>query len=348
MAGALRALAGRPALNPAAAAPAQPAADGASMRIAFLGTGDFAVPALRRLHTAGHALVVVISQPDRAAGRGRAVQPTPVRAAALELGLRHVPTADINGLPPADLLSGADIGVVAAFGQKLGPALLGAVPRGFVNIHGSLLPKYRGAAPYQWAILSGETVTGVTIFQLNERWDAGSVWASRETPIDPRETADELHDRLALLGAAAIVDVLPAIAAGRLEPRTQDAQQATRAPKLRKSDGYVDWSATAAEVVRRIHGLWSWPAVACAYVGRDQRRERLLLARAEIADGVTPVSQQWRPGAFHLDRTIQAGIGRVRLLEVKPAGKSLMPFAAFANGRAIAPPDRLDAPEADI
>jgi len=311
------------------------------MRILFFGTGDFAVPSLRALHQAGHVIAAVISQPDRPSGRGRGLQPTPVRAAAEMLSLPHLQTADVNALDAAELGTRAEIGVVVDFGQKIGSALLAAVPRGFVNIHASLLPKYRGAAPVQWAILNGEQVTGVTVFQLDERWDAGPIWAQRSTPIDPVETADELHSRLAELGAQLIVETLPAIVAGTLQPLRQDHGIATRAPKLTKADGRLTFDASAETVVRRIHGLWSWPGAACTFISRSGKRERLLLARAAVADHHAAPDPQWPPGAFHPDRTLQTGRGRVRLLEVQPAGKKLMPFDAFANGRHIAPPDRL-------
>ncbi|MEW6198394.1 MAG: methionyl-tRNA formyltransferase [Planctomycetota bacterium] len=311
------------------------------MRIVFLGTGDFAVPALRALRDAGHDVVAVVSQPDRPAGRGRAVRPTPVRAAAEELGLRHVPTDDVNALPAAELWGRAEIGVVAAFGQKLGPAVLGALPQGCINLHGSLLPRYRGAAPIQRAILEGEAVTGVTVFQLNERWDAGAIWSQRATPIGDTETADELHDRLALLGAELLVETLPAIAAGSLRPVAQDPSQATRAPKLSKADGTVVFDQPAPRVVRRIHGLWSWPAAACVLATRSGRRERLLLARATVAAPDTPPDPTCPPGALSDDLTVQTAAGRVQLLEVQPAGKKLMPFDAFARGRNLAAGDRL-------
>lgn len=311
------------------------------MKIIFLGTGDFAVPALRALREAGHDIYAAISQPDRPAGRGRTVKPTPVRAAADELSLRHVQAEDVNLPEFAALCQGAEIGVVAAFGQKIGPRVLDALPRGCVNIHGSLLPKYRGAAPYQWAIINGDQTTGVTVFQLNERWDAGAIWSTRETPIGETETAAELHDRLALLGAELLVDTLGDIEAGTLSPRPQDAPQASRAPKLSKADGVVDWSQAARQIVRRIHGLWSWPAAACMFASRTGKRERVLLARAEVADTGARPGEAFPPGAFRDDTSVQAGEGRVRLLEVCPSGSRLMPFEAFANGRRVAPPDRL-------
>ena len=309
------------------------------MRIVFLGTGDFAVPALRALADAGHAIVAAVSQPDRPAGRGRKIKPTAVHVAADELGIRHVQVEDVNA-PELTEVFEADIGVVAAFGQRIGAVILDALPRGCVNIHGSLLPKYRGAAPYQWAIINGETTTGVTVFQLDRRWDAGPVWSKHEISIGETETADELHGRLAELGAAAIVETLPLIESGGFEPQFQDRSQATRAPKLSRADAVIDWSQPAVQIVRCINGLWSWPAATCTFASRTGRQERLQLARAKIADPVASPGDI-PAGGFGPEGTVQTGAGRIQLLEVKPAGGKCMPFAAFANGRDVAPPDRL-------
>jgi methionyl-tRNA formyltransferase len=313
----------------------------AIMRVVFLGTADFAVPALRALAGDGHAILAVVSQPDRPAGRGRAVRPTPVHAAATELGLRHIQTEDVNKQPLTESSAPADIGVVAAFGQKIGRPMLEAVRLGCINIHASLLPKYRGAAPIQWAVINGDESTGVTVFQLNERFDAGPIWGQRSTPITETETADELHDRLAALGAALIVDTLRAAEAGTIRPVEQDPTQATRAPKLSKADGTVDWSQPAQRIVRRIHGLWSWPAAACMLAARRGKQERVLLARAQVADADACPTAEFPCGAFCEDLTVQAGKGRVRLLEVQPASGKRMSFRDFANGRRLAPPDRL-------
>ncbi len=311
------------------------------MRLAFLGTGDFGVGALHALRAAGHEIVAVISQPDRPAGRGRSVRPTPIHAAADELGLRHIQADDVNALDLDAAIDDAEVAVVVAFGQKLGNELLDKPRHGCVNIHGSLLPKYRGAAPFQWAIINGEQETGVTIFRVNERWDAGDILGRRSLAIREDETAAELHDRLAELGAALIVDVVADLAAGRATPQPQDTSQATRAPKLSKADGAIDWTAPAATIVRRIHGLWSWPAATCRFLSRSGKSERLLLVRAAVADDGAPPSGDVPPGAFCDDGTVQADPGRVQLLEVKPAGGKRMTFDAFANGRQVTVGDRL-------
>ncbi len=303
------------------------------MRIAFLGTGDFAVPALEALAAGGHDVMLVISQPDRPRGRGRRVEPTAVRAAAARLGLRHVQVPDVNALP-AGTWEGIEIAVVAAFGQKIGRELLERLPGGFVNIHGSLLPKFRGAAPVQWAILTGERETGVTVFRLDERWDAGPILATRRTAIGPLETAAELHDRLARLGADLIVETLSALERGQLDPRPQDPALASRAPKLSAADGWVDLTQAADLVARRIRGLWSWPAVH-ATVALPARIESVRLARAVAADDKTGPTSERPIGTLLPDGTLQCGRGQVRILELQPAGGRVMRFDEYARGRRI-------------
>ncbi len=310
------------------------------MRVVFLGTGEFACPALRALVDAGHQVLRAVSQPDRPAGRGRVLRPSFVHALADELGITHIQTSDVNALPLEQTFGDADIGVVAAFGQKIGPAILQRLPRGCVNIHGSLLPRYRGAAPYQWAIINGERETGVTVFQLNERWDDGPILLQRRIEIGPTETAAELHDRLAELGAEAIVAALAALESGRLSPAPQDKSQATRAPKLTREHSRIDWSLPARQVVGWINGLWSWPRATCVLETADGRRQRLALARAAVADEQAAPAQA-AVGGFLDDLTVQAGRGRVRLLEVVPAGGKLMSFDAFARGRRLGPGARL-------
>lgn len=313
------------------------------MRVAFLGTGDFGAPSLHALVAAGVEITLCVSQPDRPRGRGRQLQPSPIRAAADALRIPHVQAEDVNALPPDELLGGAELAFVAAFGQKIAPRLLASAPRGFVNLHASLLPRYRGAAPFQWAIIQGETVTGVTVFQLDADWDAGPILGRRETEIGELETASELHDRLAQLGAPLAVETVTRIAAGHATPLPQDPRAASRAPKLRKSDGIVDWAASAFTVQRRIHGMWSWPAAATDVLLPGGARLRLQIARAARLD-----ESELPPDAglaeLHPDGLVRCGSGGVRLLEVKPAGGRLMALADFVNGRKLGEPVRLLTP----
>lgn len=317
------------------------------MKLAFLGTGAFGVATLEALCRAGHELTCVLSQPDRPSGRGRRVVPTPIHQAAQRLGLPHAQAEDVNALDPSAALAGAALGVVVAFGQKIGPRWLAAPPLGLVNLHASLLPRHRGAAPYQWAILSGDCETGVTVFRLNERWDDGPILGQRRTPIAPTETADELHDRLAPLGAELVVEVASQLAAGTCVPQPQDRALATRAPKLRKCDGWIDWGESAERVVRRIHGLWSWPGAVCQCPdGRGGRCELRLVRACVVAASVldedaSRANATAKPGTILPDLSIQAGSGRVRLLEVQPAGRKRMTFEAFVCGRSLSPGERL-------
>lgn len=305
------------------------------MQIAFLGTGDFGRPALRQLRQA-HRVAFAVSQPDRPAGRGREVRPTAIRQLADELAIRHIQTEDVNALPLAALFKDIDVAVVVAFGQKLGPAVLAAPRLGCVNIHASLLPRYRGAAPYQWAVINGDPTTGVTVFQITEQWDAGAILGARETEIAETETADELHDRLAVVGAKLIAAVLDDLQHNRAQPRLQDAALATRAPKLKKTDGFVDWRQPARVVSRRINGLWSWPAAAARFLGPTGKSEIVQLARATPIESAA--AERTAPGALRADGLVQTGGGAVQILELKPAGGKLMSFDAFARGRGSAAP----------
>lgn len=306
------------------------------MRIAFLGTGEFGGPTLRALIAAGHEVALVISQPDRPAGRGRALAPTPIRQVAEELGLRHVQSENINALP-AEMWDGIELGFVVAFGQKLAPELLGRVERGFVNLHASLLPKYRGAAPYQWAILNGERETGVTIFELNERWDAGAILSQRSTVIGESETADELHDRLGLLGAELAPQTVADIARGIAQRTPQDPTLATRAPKLTRQDRQVNWALPAHQVARRINGLWSWPSATCNLRDAKGGVHLVQLARARAAaDGTFGA-----PGSFTAEGAVACSEGAVEILEIRPAGRKRMAFSAFVNGCDVRPPAQM-------
>jgi len=314
------------------------------MRIIFFGSGSFAVPILQSVIDAGHEVAGVVTQPDRPAGRGRKLRPTPVREWAEAAGLRTLAAEDVNAEAVVrEVLGwGARLGVVAAFGQKIGPGLLEGFPAGMINAHSSLLPKYRGAAPVNWAIIQNEEVTGVTVFRLVERMDAGPILLQRETLIKPGETAEELAARLAGVACDAVRAALECFAETDNPPMTeQDESQATRAPKLSKADRYVDFAAPAWQVARRICGLWPWPCAAGEYVKADgSRRERVLFARAFIAEDAA--GPPLPPGTIRDDLCVQTGEGAVRIAEIKPAGGRRMRFEDFARGRRLAPGDRFE------
>jgi len=315
------------------------------MRLAFLGSPAFAVPTLRALHGAGHEVRVVVTRPDRPRGRGRRPAPTAVKQAAEQLGLPLLQPQSVNRTEAVEALggSGAEMGVVVAYGAILRPALLSALPRGFLNLHASLLPDYRGAAPIQWALMCGETETGVTVIRMEPELDAGPVLAARRVTIGARETAGELHDRLAREGAELMTDVVNRLWAGEDVPgRPQPAGGGVFARALTKRDGWLDWSATARDVCNRVRGLTPWPGACARFQGRGRER-RVTILRAEPDPAARPEAE---PGtvleAGDQAILVQAGRGAVRVEELKPAGGRAMSAGDFVHGYHVGPGDRFE------
>ena len=327
------------------------------MRIIFLASGPFALPTLRWLARSDHEVALVVTQPARPSGRGRRTVPTPVRMLADELGIETLEAQDVNAL---ELVAGlrsldARLGLVIAFGQKLGPELLASLPAGFINLHASLLPKYRGAAPINWAVLRGEEQTGCTVFRIVERMDAGPILVTRSTAIKPEETAGELHDRLAAVGVDAIDaalglyegDVLP-------EGTAQNENEATHAPKLKKSDGLVRFDCPAVDVARHICGMTPWPGAAARYQAADGRWESVHITRARRAAGArlesrtSDVSNRCPtipPGTIDERRYVAACDGFVEILEIQPSSGRIMTWADYVNGRHVAAGDAFVTPD---
>lgn len=307
------------------------------MKIVYLGSGEFGVPSLMWLREA-HAVGLVVTQPARPAGRGRHEVETPIAQLAHTLQLAHVPAADVNAPEVVEKIRQLrpEVLVVIAFGQKIGPELLKLPGCRVVNLHGSLLPAYRGAAPINWAIIKGERRTGVTVIELNERFDAGAILGTSELEIKPLDTAGELHDRLAELGPGLLQEVLEKLACGEAQPIPQDETKASKAPKLKKEHGAIHWNQPAEQIQRQILGMWPWPGAYCLL--RQQGREsaeRISIARAEAIPG--PAGE---PGQVGPDLTVACGTGRLRLLEVKPDNSKLMKFADFVNGHHLKSGDR--------
>jgi methionyl-tRNA formyltransferase len=298
------------------------------LRLAFMGSPEFSVPALRALHAAGHRIVAVYTQPPRPAGRGQKETPCPVHRAALELGLtvRHPArvkrdVAEHEAFAALDL----DIAVVAAYGLILPKAMLDAPRRGCLNIHASLLPRWRGAGPIQAAILAGDAESGVTIMQMEEGLDTGPMLLSAATPIGPRTTTPELHDALSALGAELILRALAEDPA----PVPQPEDGVTYAPKLSKADGLLDWSLSAAVLGRRIRALNPWPGTAFPHGGEAIR---VLEATPE------PLATPAAPGTVLDDAPrIACGEGALRLLRLQRPGRGAMAADAFLRGHALPP-----------
>jgi len=317
------------------------------MKVLFFGSSAFSIPTFKSILSGGHQIVGAVTQPDRAKGRGKHAAPTPVKTIALEHGVPVVAPEDVNDPAVVEQLKamGAELAYVAAFGQKRGPELLSAFPVGIVNLHASLLPRLRGAAPIQRAVINGDEETGVTGFRLVERMDAGPILVQRRTQIGPDETADELHDRLARIGCDAVratIELLEREPAAMGEP--QDDAQATRAAKLKKIDGWIRFDQPAHDVGCRIRGLWSWPGAACRFVSADgSRDETVLLARAVPYEGRTsPAASPSEVGTITPMMAIQCLDGELSLLQVKPAGGRLMNWQDFVNGRHVRPGDRFN------
>jgi len=319
------------------------------MRIVFLASGAFAQPTLRWLAQSGHEVPLLITQPARASGRGRRLTRTPAQALADELGIPVLATEDVNAPEVVEQVrsTGARLGVVIAFGQKLGPQLLEALPGGFVNLHASLLPKYRGAAPINWAIVRGEKTTGCTVFRIVGRMDAGPILAQDETEIGESETAGELHDRLADLGVQTVAVALAQFQGDDIPPGTpQDEARKSIAPKLKKTDGLVRFDRPAKAVVHHIHGMTPWPGAAARFRARDGRWEDLLLVRARLAEQ-PPVSTACAPGSLTEDLRVAASGGFVQLIEVKPSSGRDMTWTDYVNGRHVTAGDAFITPSAE-
>lgn len=307
------------------------------MRLLFLGSGSFGLPTLERLH-GEHELLAVITQLDKPAGRKRVMTPTPVGQWAAAQGLPTFKEYNVN--TPEFVQKVRDLrpaaAVVIAFGQKLSPELIDALGQLAVNLHSSLLPKYRGAAPINWAMINGDKETGVSVIGLAQRMDAGRVYAMDKLTIDPHETAGELHDRLADLGPNAVAKVLHDLQHDRLDPIPQDDTQATRAPKLKKSDGTVDFNQPADAVGSRIHGLTPWPGCKVHWHRDGQSTETITLLRVE--SDPAPVSAL--PGTILEECRIACHPGTIRPRQLQRPGKRAMTLKAFTAGHPLLPGQR--------
>ena len=307
-------------------------------RIVFMGTPEFAVPSLEILVRNRYPVVGVVTQPDRPRGRGKQTAPPPVKAftEAQRLVLLQSERVKDPAFLEAFRNLAPDLVAVAAFGQLLPKEMLDLPPLGCINVHPSLLPKYRGAAPLNWTIIQGETRTGVTIMRMDEGMDSGDILLQEETPVGPGETFGELHDRLAQMGAELLLKTVRMIEEGTVRRTPQDHGAATFAPRLKKEDGRIDWSRGAAEIVRRVRGLSPSP---CAYTLLQGKTLRVFSA----AGRETPVDRA--PGTVGAATAeglpVAAGDGIVILREVQMEGRKRMPVGDFLRGCRLQPGDRL-------
>lgn len=291
-----------------------------------MGTPQFAVPTLEALVAAGHTVAAVYTQPDRPKGRGQELALSPVKEAALRLGLPVYQPERIRRVVDEVASFHAKAMVVVGYGQILPQSIIDLAPLGIINVHASLLPAYRGAAPIQWAIANGETETGVTTMKIDAGLDTGDMLRKAETRIGPEETAPELSARLAAMGADLLIETLDMLERGQIVPEPQDHDAATLAPILKKEDGIVDWSRPAREIHARLRGFTPWPGATTTFRGAGLK---ILTARLSAETGLAPGQLALR------QRKLVAGCGggtALELVEVQPEGRKRVPGESFANG----------------
>jgi methionyl-tRNA formyltransferase len=312
------------------------------MRLVFMGTPEFAVPSLQVLLASGHTVTGVVTQPDRPRGRGQELAASPIKQLAVQ---RNIPILQpLKMKDPAFLESLSawkpDLIAVAAFGRILPKIILDLPPKGCINVHASLLPKYRGAGPIQWAIMRGERETGITTMLMDEGMDTGAILLQETVLIAPDDTAGTLSARLAEVGGRLLIETLSRLEKGAVTPRPQDSSRATMAPLLKKEDGLLDWTMPAPELANRVRGLTPWPG-AYTYLGED----RWVIWKAEALD--RPATGA-RPGtileAAKEGLAVATGAGALRIVEFQPANSRRMSAAQYLAGHPLAPGLRLGPP----
>jgi len=310
------------------------------MKIVYLGSGEFGLECLDAVAASSHSVEFIVTQPAKEAGRGRKPKPTAVAKWAETNSIPFVETSNVNTQEIIEQIAGykPDVIVVIAFGQKIGPDLIKLPPKGAINVHGSLLPKYRGAAPINWAIINGEKQTGISIITLAAKMDAGQILGQSQIDIEPDETAGQLHDRLARTAAPLLVETLDKIAAGTADYIDQDDSQATLAPKLKKSDGFLDFAEPAEILSRKIRGLSPWPGASVEYVSKQTgKSERVIIGAARRIENSN--TEGVPPGTLNEYLEVICGQNALEITKIKPAGSPLMTFKAFVNGRQTKPGD---------
>ncbi|MCQ2080634.1 MAG: methionyl-tRNA formyltransferase [Lachnospiraceae bacterium] len=303
------------------------------MKVIYMGTPDFSVPPLEKLIENGYDVCLVVTQPDKEKGRGREVSMSPVKMCALKHNIPVFQPVKIREEEAVKTLRsyGADIFVVAAFGQIVSEEILNMPKYGCINIHASLLPKYRGAAPIQWSILDGEEYTGVTIMKMAKGVDTGDIYSSTKVKIEDDETGDSLFDKLTLVGADLLIDTLPKIEDGSLAPIPQDEALATHTSKISKELGLIDWNKEASVIERYIRGLNSWPS---AYTYLDKKT--LKIWRAKVVDITTKKNVKGSVIEVKKDSfTVSTGDYGIEILEIQLEGKKRMRVHDFLLGYKI-------------
>ncbi len=310
------------------------------MKIVYLGSGQFGIECLNALNSSDHSLQLVVTQPPNPAGRGRKPNPTPAARWANANSIPFIETDNANTPEMIEKIAAykPDLIVVIAFGQKVGNDLINLPPKGAINVHASLLPKYRGAAPINWAIINGETETGISIITLAEKMDAGCILGQSKTDIAPDETAGRLHDRLAKIAAPLLLKTIDQIADGTVSYTEQDHSEATLAPKLKKSDGFIDFNESAVSLERKIRGFWPWPGASTSYLSKKTGKSiRVSIMAVQVVE--TSNTAGLSAGTLDESLNVTCGTDALKITKIKPAGSPLMDFKDFTNGRQTQPED---------
>jgi len=317
------------------------------MKIIYLGSGEFGLECLNALARSSHVLQFIVTQSPHPAGRGRKPTSTPVARWASAHSIPFIETDDVNAPPTIEKIAAYEpqLIVVIAFGQKIAnqlinlpPFLLSQESTGAINVHASLLPKYRGAAPINWAIINGEKQTGISIITLAEKMDTGDILAQSKTDIGADETAGQLHDRLAQMAAPLLLKTIQQIADGTAVYTQQDHSKATLAPKLKKSDGFLDFNEPAELLQRKIRGFWPWPGASAIYISKKTAKSlRVTIAMAEVVGTSNPAHLP--PGTLDENLNVICGQNTLKITEIKPTASRLMDFKDFVNGHQTQPGD---------
>lgn len=299
------------------------------MRVIFMGTPDFSVGTLEALVQAGYEVVLAVTQPDKPKGRGGKMQYTPVKEKALEYDIPVFQPVKVREKSCVEKLDSykADVMVVVAFGQILPREILELTPYGCINVHASLLPKYRGAAPIQWSIIDGETVTGVTTMQMDEGLDTGDMLLKTEVPLEPDETGGSLHDKLSAAGAKLCVETLKALEEKTVTPEKQGETPTKYARMLDKELGKIDWTKDAASIERLVRGLNPWPSAYTSWEGKIMK-----IWSAEVVDGESKAPCGTVAEVTKTDFSVQTGKGLLKVTELQIPGKKRMAADAFLRG----------------
>ncbi|MHC4637463.1 MAG: methionyl-tRNA formyltransferase [Planctomycetota bacterium] len=313
------------------------------MKLVYLGSGEFGIECLNAIIRSDHNLEFIVTQPARGAGRGKKTHPTPVASWAMEHSIPFIDPEKVNSPEVVEQIKRyePDVIVVAAFGQMIGTEIIAMPKKEIINVHGSVVPKYRGAAPINWAIINGESKTGISIIRVVKKMDAGDVLDTVETKIEDNETAGQLHDRLAHLAAPILIKCLNKIADGSAVFKPQDESQATIISKLKKTDGYLDFSEPAGVLDRKIRGLSPWPGATANYISNQTGKiTRVIISAVEII--AQQQSGSAESGTLDNNLNVICSEGALKIKKIKPAGKVLMDFSDFVNGHRTRPGDKFE------